>query len=564
MIVTIVQLIGILIPLVGLVVLIQGRHRSDSAILLMLATFGCLFMNSGNLMLLIAADASNALLGLKAATLGSTIFFCFFAFFLLSFLRLRVPRRYLYGWCAFELLYSVLFWIDKTRKVFFGDFGFYNHARLNVMVAQNHATWLWYVRNILLAALLLTGTICYAAMIFRTKVHSERLNRIRLTGAQLLTVAAVILMIIAELPVDVVPMASSLALLSLVVSMMTDGFFGVTDMAHQEIISQMGDAYLITDSLGGFLDANPAALQIFPSLKGYKIGKRVPEVLYRRFGMSNERTEEMEYEGKFYEVKITELKKHDTVIGYAMILDDETLMHNYNDRLQEEVREKTKHIQLVQNSIVTGMASVIESRDNSTGGHIKRTSDVLRVFADKLSEHAAEFGIDSDFLQRVIKAAPMHDIGKIAVDDVVLRKPGRFQPEEYEQMKKHPAEGALMLEQILCEVDDRAFYDIALNVAHYHHERWDGTGYPDQLAGEAIPLEARIMALVDVFDALVSKRCYKDAFSYDEAFAVIQKDTGTHFDPKLAPLFLACRPKLEALYDRNGWRIEPARRKSDA
>ena len=239
-------------------------------------------------------------------------------------------------------------------------------------------------------------------------------------------------------------------------------------------------------------------------------------------------------------------------------------MHNYNDRLQTEVREKTRHIQLVQNSIVAGMAGVIESRDNSTGGHIKRTSDVVRVFAKELGEHAAEFGVDSEFLLRVIKAAPMHDIGKIAVDDVVLRKPGRFTPKEYEQMKKHPAEGAVMLAEILREVDDRAFVSIAVHVANYHHERWDGSGYPRHLSGEEIPLEARIMALADVFDALVSKRCYKEAYSYDEAFAVIEKDTGTHFDPRLAPLFLACRPELEALYDSNGWRTEPALRPAES
>lgn len=564
MIVTIVQLIGILIPLAGLVALIQGRHRSDNAFLLMLATIGCLVMNSGNLMLIIAADSTNALLGLKAEAIGSAVFFFFFVLFLLNYLRVRLPKPALFGWGAFELVYAVLFWVDRTRAAVFHGYGFYNHPKLNIMVAQNDTAWLCFLRQWFLALLLTAGTVYYAVMCFRTKVHSDRVNRGRLTGAQFLTAAAIFVTIFTHLPVNPVPMAASLSLLSVVISMITDGFFGITDMAHQEIFAQMDDAYLITDSLYGFLDANPAALRIFPELQGYKIGRRVPEMLYHRLQTENERTDEMEHEGHYYQVKVTELKRHDAVLGYAMILDDETLMHNYNDRLQEEVREKTKHIQLVQDSIIKGMASVIESRDNSTGGHIKRTSEVVRVFAEKLSDYAAEFGFDSEFLQHVIKAAPMHDIGKIAVDDVVLRKPGRFTPEEYEQMKKHPAEGALMLAEILQESNDRAFVSVAVHVAHYHHERWDGSGYPRRLAGEDIPAEARIMALADVFDALVSKRCYKDAFTYDEAFAIIEKDTGTHFDPKLAPIFLSCRSALEQLYDSNGWRIEPAVRESSA
>lgn len=232
-----------------------------------------------------------------------------------------------------------------------------------------------------------------------------------------------------------------------------------------------------------------------------------------------------------------------------MLLEDITLLYNYNTQLHKEVNEKTKHIQLVQDSIITGMASVVESRDNSTGGHINRTSIVVKTFSKKLIEHSAELGIDEAFLNNVVKAAPTHDIGKIAVDDVVLRKPGKFTDEEYAKMKRHSAEGAKMLQKILSEVDDEYFKQIAINVAQYHHERYDGKGYPNGVSGENIPLEARIMALADVFDALVSKRCYKDAFTYDKAFSIIEEGLGTQFDPVLGRLFSECRPELEKLYN---------------
>lgn len=215
--------------------------------------------------------------------------------------------------------------------------------------------------------------------------------------------------------------------------------------------------------------------------------------------------------------------------------------------LEGQLEARTLHIKYIQEMMVLGMATMVESRDLSTGGHIKRTSMVVRIFAERLSKK--QDSLSEGFLNMVIRAAPMHDLGKISVDDRVLRKQGRFTPEEYEEMKKHSAEGARIVKQILEGVEEEEFVEIAVNVAHYHHEKWDGSGYPDGLVGEEIPIEARIMALADVFDALVSKRCYKEAYSYDKAFSIIADSVGTHFDPMLAKIFLECRTELEALYN---------------
>ncbi|MGN0692983.1 MAG: HD domain-containing phosphohydrolase [Oscillospiraceae bacterium] len=215
--------------------------------------------------------------------------------------------------------------------------------------------------------------------------------------------------------------------------------------------------------------------------------------------------------------------------------------------LSVQLEARTLHIKYIQDMMVLGMATMVESRDLSTGGHIKRTSMVVKIFAEKLSKEQ-DF-LTKDFLDMVIRAAPMHDLGKISVDDRVLRKQGKFTPEEYAEMKKHSAEGSRIVKQILDGVEDEEFVKIAENVAHYHHEKWDGSGYPDGLSGEDIPIEARIMALADVFDALVSKRCYKEAYSYDTAFSIIDSSIGTHFDPRLGGIFLKCRPELEALYN---------------
>ena len=222
-------------------------------------------------------------------------------------------------------------------------------------------------------------------------------------------------------------------------------------------------------------------------------------------------------------------------------------MKKYETALERDVAAKTKHIVEMQEELVIGMATMVESRDNSTGGHIKRTSDIVRILVDEMKKDES-FGMTEDFCNDVVKAAPMHDLGKIAVDDVILRKPGRFTPEEYEVMKSHAKEGAHIVDEIMKNTNDEQFRRIAENMAHYHHERVDGSGYPEKLKGDEIPLEARIMAIADVYDALVSKRVYKDKMSFDEANRIIMEGSGTQFDSRLLKYFELARPKIEAYY----------------
>lgn len=243
--------------------------------------------------------------------------------------------------------------------------------------------------------------------------------------------------------------------------------------------------------------------------------------------------------------------------GYLVELFDDTkqrkymnLLANYNARLENEVSEKLEHIKEMQDKIILGLSDIVESRDDNTGGHVKRTSDSVRIFVDRLAEESKEFHFTKQYCENVIKAAPMHDLGKIAVDDQILRKPGKYTAEEYNLMKVHAGKGAEIVGKALSGIEDEEFLEIAKNIAHYHHEKWDGKGYPDGLSGEEIPLEARIMALADVFDALVSKRCYKEEFTYDEAFKIIEESLGSHFDPELGKVFIKCRPELEAYYNK--------------
>lgn len=228
------------------------------------------------------------------------------------------------------------------------------------------------------------------------------------------------------------------------------------------------------------------------------------------------------------------------------------LIKDYNENLEAKVNEKAEKIRQIQGDIIISMASIVENRDGNTGGHIKRTSDVVRIFVRELQKTGKFPELTPPVAACIIKAAPLHDFGKIGVPDVILNKPGKFTDEEYEIMKTHSEKGAHIVAQILQSSEDILFNNIAVNVAHFHHEKWNGTGYPKGLSEKVIPFEARIMALADVFDALVSRRVYKSQFSYDKAFGIIEESCGQHFDPDLCAEFLKCRPKLEKLYNSYG------------
>ena len=220
---------------------------------------------------------------------------------------------------------------------------------------------------------------------------------------------------------------------------------------------------------------------------------------------------------------------------------------NYNEELKKEVAAKTKRITDLHDKFIIAMATMVESRDNSTGGHIRRTSEVVRILTEEILKDNT-LALTNDFCENLIKAAPLHDLGKIAISDEVLRKPGRYTPEEYQEMKYHAEEGARVVHEILIDSDDKDYTRIAENVAHYHHERIDGSGYPKGLKGDDIPLEARIMAIADVYDALVSKRVYKEKYSFEKANQIILEGMGTQFDSKLKKYYVSARPKLEAYY----------------
>lgn len=309
------------------------------------------------------------------------------------------------------------------------------------------------------------------------------------------------------------------------------------NIAKETVLDQISDGFIVVDNEDRFLYANTVAHALFPdAVRGMDMADELRGGVFRR-------------KDRIYDLIMKYIdSENGDAIGKLYIFEDITDSFNYAVRLEEDVKKKTKQLSLMQRNVTLGLADVIENRDIDTGGHVRRTSDVIRIFVDKLSQCEHGMYLSSSFCEKVINAAPMHDLGKIAVPDDILNKKGKYTKEEYDVMKTHSEKGAQIIEKILRDIEDEEFQRIAINIAYYHHEKWDGSGYPKGLKENEIPVEARIMALADVFDALVSKRCYKEKMTCSQAFKIIEESLGSQFDRELGHHFMECRAELEEYY----------------
>ena len=225
-------------------------------------------------------------------------------------------------------------------------------------------------------------------------------------------------------------------------------------------------------------------------------------------------------------------------------------LRDKNAYLAAEVNRRTAEVMAIQDVTIRAMASLAETRDNETGNHIHRTQHYVKLLAEKLryNPRFAHFLNDNKTIELLFKSAPLHDIGKVGIPDRILLKPGRYEPEEFEIMKTHTTLGRDAI--IHAEKDlgiEMPFLKLAKEIAYSHQEKWDGTGYPEELSGDDIPISARLMAVADVYDALISRRVYKSAMSHEKAVEIIIEGKGSHFDPDMVDAFVELQEEFKKI-----------------
>lgn len=226
-------------------------------------------------------------------------------------------------------------------------------------------------------------------------------------------------------------------------------------------------------------------------------------------------------------------------------------LEEYSKRLEQMVAQQLSRLTQIQNDVIVSMGNLIESRDGTTGEHVRRTSEYVKFLANEMvSCNVYKRELTPHFIDLMYRAAPLHDIGKITIPDRILQKQGKLTPEEYELIKTHAAKGSEIIEKNMANLQDLEFMNVAKDMARHHHEKWNGTGYPDGLKGAEIPLSARIIAVADVFDALVSQRSYKQTMSIDDAFNIMRSDERIAFEPVILQIFLSARDRLYLLMKR--------------
>lgn len=332
------------------------------------------------------------------------------------------------------------------------------------------------------------------------------------------------------------------------------------ELVSRNIIRDMSDGVVYTGPTGKILVVNDAATKILEKSREELVGKNfatcffgyeendafndcIVNMISQKDISPNKKVTDF-YTGKdFKKLYLTTSYTQDdagNISGTILILDDITQTMQLQERLFRN-----------QLGTIMMMAELVESRDGSTGGHIRRTAEYVKIIAQQLlDDHKYPEVVTPEFIRDISTAAPLHDVGKINVPDTILNKPGRLTDEEFAIMKSHAATGRKILSDAVDMTEHSAYLDHAIDMAGDHHEWWNGRGYPRGIQGDQIPVSARIMAIADVFDALVSKRVYKPGMPLEKAYSIIHEETGSHFDPICVEAFFKAKEKIESAMNR--------------
>ena len=526
------QYLGIFFLIIELVYILHQWPSRRQSYLLFLAV-ATLINSIGYLFEITAANVDVALIGTQLSYIGKVYIPLLTLLFTADYCRGKLPRTLTNLLFLFHSVVLLLVFTCKYHSLYYTEIGFeaegvFPHIVLGhgPVYKLNMAVWLLYIFAI--------PVICLR----RYKISKDASEKRRILSLLLMVLLPSGGLIVYLLGVtqgyDTTAVCYVIANGLLLFAIFRNDFFAAVNLAKDHIMESLADGLVVVGPENELVYTNPPAQKLYPSLMTEDYYDALEDIKKH-----TESRDEICSEGKVYVASKREILYKNMPRANMYLLKDITAGRNYTERLRKEVEEKTKEIKNLQHSVIVSFANMIEERDGITGLHIKHTSAYVGIVAralQKKEEYREQ--LSDTYVTILTEAAPLHDIGKIAMPDAILMKPGKLTEEEIAVIKTHAERGAKIIEEILNEVGDSDYLKTARDMARCHHEKWDGSGYPNALKGEEIPLCARIMAVADVYDALRSKRSYKDEFPLEKAKTIIQEGAGTHFDPEVAEVFL--------------------------
>ncbi len=535
------QVIGMLIGVFQIAYVVkQPQSKCQMYLLCMMAAA---FINSlGYLFEMRANSMELAIQALKFIYFGKAFGPFLFMLFMLEYCKIELPTIVKRILLSVHIIILLLVETCEYNNIYYSSIGYSMDGFFPHLVLGH--TWLYNVYTALLICYFIIAPIICIVKVGRDKDKNKHHTVISLT-VMLVIVATGLLAFLLGLTngYDTTAFSYVIAETIMLSILVNDNILETLVLAKDYVADNLAQGLVILDNSNNLLYSNESAKAVYPALQTNDCEPVIDEIieLYKsgRFLISHDNV---------YKVTKRNVVRRNSNICDIYVMEDFTNEYYYADRLQNDVRTKTAEISMMQRSIVISFAGMVEARDGDTGQHVKRTSGYVSILTRALMNKPEyrDF-LDDETVQMIIDAAPLHDIGKIAVPDAILTKPGKLTKEEFDTIKKHTTIGAEIIEDTLKAVEQEKYLNIAIDMAHYHHEKWDGSGYPEHISGRDIPLAARIMAVADVYDALRSKRSYKEPFTKERSYEIIMEGRGQHFDPDIIDVFVQCREEIEKI-----------------
>ncbi len=534
----VIQYLGLILTLMGLVYLLQQWPSRPQSFMLFLGV--ALLVNSiGYLFEITASTLEGAMIATKLSYLGKVYIPPLAFFFVLHYCGIKVSTVLTLTLTTVHTAVLVLVMSCESHDLFYKTTYFERDGLFPHLVHTYGIVYKLYTGLVFCYAVLMLF-ICIGQ--YRKAKDEDQQRVLYLAIIVLLPVLGLVLYLSGLTKgYDATAVAYVWSGILLLVSIFRYDFFDTVNLAKNYVAENLSDGLVVLGNQGQLVYANAPANELFPQLGGIDYAEAVEEI-----GTYCGNGKKLQKDGRVYLVTEQDIKQNQRLRGKMYYLQEITDSYNYTTKLEVEVREKSLELFRSHHSLIVSLANMVEARDGVTGQHIKHTSAYVEIIANALKMRPRYQNIiNNSYIAVLCEAAPLHDIGKISMEDAILRKEGSLTTDELKSIQSHPALGAQIIDTVLSEVDNSEYLLTAREMAYSHHERWDGSGYPQGLKGEEIPLSARIMAIADVYDALRSERSYKAAYSKEEAKQIIVEESGKQFDPELVEVFLECLDEME-------------------